>query len=187
MFRTEHKHVGLNSGTLQFFYGMLGGFCFQFTGSGEVGHISKVYAQRVFTQFPFQLADTFQIRKRLDVTYRTADFSNNKIELVFVAQQLYVTLDFICDMGNHLNGLSQIIAATLFVDNALIDTSGCNVVSFGSLDAQEAFIVSQVKVSFVTVYRYVAFSVFIRVQCARVDIDIRVELLNRYFITSCLQ
>ena len=36
------------------------------------------------------------------------------------------------------------------------------------------------------VYGYIALSVLIRIQCSRVDVDIRVKLLNGYIITSCL-
>ena len=187
MFRAEYQHIGLDTGALQLFYGVLGRFGFQFAGCCKIGYISKVYAQGVFTQFPFQLADAFQVRKRLDVAYRTTDFGNYEIEFIFVAQQLYITLDFIRNVRDYLNGLSQIIAAALFVDNAFIDTSGCNIVGLCGLDTQEAFVVSQVEIGFMAVYRYVAFSVLIRVQRTRVDIDIRVELLNCYFITSCLQ
>ena len=187
MFRAEYQHIGLDTGALQLFYGVLGRFGFQFAGCCKIGYISKVYAQGVFTQFPFQLADAFQVRKRLDVAYRTTDFGNYEIEFIFVAQQLYITLDFIRNVRDYLNGLSQIIAAALFVDNAFVDTSGCNIVGLCGLDTQEAFVVPQVEIGFMAVYRYVAFSVLIRVQRTRVDIDIRVELLNCYFITSCLQ
>ena len=55
-------------------------------------------------------------------------------------------------MGNNLNGLSQIVATAFLVDNALVDATGCNVVGFGCLDSQEAFIVSQVKIGFVQLH-----------------------------------
>ena len=90
-------------------------------------------------------------------------------------------------MGNNLNGLSQIVATAFLVDNALVDATGCNVVGFGCLDSQEAFIVSQVKIGFMAVYGHIAFSMLIRIQCSRVDVDIRVKLLDGYIVTSCLQ
>lgn len=90
-------------------------------------------------------------------------------------------------MGNNLNGLSQIVATAFLVDNALVDATGCNVVGFGCLDSQEAFIVSQVKIGFVAVYSYITFTVLVWIQSSRVDVDIRIKLLNGNIVASCLQ
>ena len=187
MFRTQYEDIGLDTGTLQFLYGVLGGLGLQFTGSSQVGDISKVYAQGVFSQFPLQLTDAFQIGQRLDVTHCTANLGNNKVEFVFVSQQFYITLDFVCNMGNNLNCLSQIVTPALFVDDAFVDASGRDIVGLGGLDAQEAFVMAQIEVGFVAIHGNVAFAVFIRVQCTRVDVDVRVKLLDGYLVTSCLQ
>ena len=56
-----YKRQGLDTGTLQFLYGVLGGLGLQLTGSCQVGDISKVDAQGVLSQFPLQLTDAFQI------------------------------------------------------------------------------------------------------------------------------
>ena len=90
-------------------------------------------------------------------------------------------------MGNNLNGLSQIVATAFLVDNALVDATGCNVVGFGCLDSQEAFIVSQVKIGFVAVYGYITFTVLVWIHSSRVDVDIRIKLLNGNIVASCLQ
>ena len=37
------------------------------------------------------------------------------------------------------------------------------------------------------VLRHIAFAVFIGVECTRVDVDVRVKLLDGYLVTSCLQ
>ena len=101
-----------------------------------------MHAQRILSQLPFQLTDTFQIRQGLDVTYRASDFCNYKVELILVAQQLDVTLDFIRDVGNDLNGFSQIVSTAFFINDALIDTACRDIVGLCSLDAQETFVVS---------------------------------------------
>ena len=46
---------------------------------------------------------------------------------------------------------------------------------------------SQIEVGFVSVYRYITFTMFIRIQSSRINIDIRIELLNCYIIASGLQ
>ena len=40
MFRTQYEDIRLDTGTLQFLYGVLGGLGLQFTGSSQVGDIS---------------------------------------------------------------------------------------------------------------------------------------------------
>ena len=86
-----------------------------------------------------------------------------------------------------MNGLAQIIATTFLVDDTLVDTACRNVVGLGRLDAQEPFVVTQIEVGFMTVYCYIAFTMFVRVQCSRVDVDVRVKLLDSYFVASCLK
>ena len=90
-------------------------------------------------------------------------------------------------MGNNLNCLSQIVTPALFVDDALVDAPGSDVVCLGGLDAQEALVMAQVEIGLMTVHGNVAFAVFVWVQCTRVDVDIRVKLLDSYLVTSCLQ
>ena len=46
---------------------------------------------------------------------------------------------------------------------------------------------TQVQIRFASVIRYVAFAVFIRIKRSRIDIDIGIELLNRYFVATCLE
>ena len=106
VFRAQNQYIRLDTCTLQFLYGVLCRFGFQFTGGCEVRHICKVYTQCVTSQFPLQLTDTFQIWQGFDVAHRTTDFCNYKIEFIFVTQQLYVSFDFVRDMRNDLNGLT---------------------------------------------------------------------------------
>ena len=49
VFGTQHEDVGLDTNALKFFYRVLGRLGLQFAGSSQVGNISKVYAQGVFT------------------------------------------------------------------------------------------------------------------------------------------
>ena len=90
-------------------------------------------------------------------------------------------------MRNHLNSLTQIISAAFFVNNTFVDTSRSDVIGLRCLYTQETFVMSQVEIGFMSVYGNIAFSMLIRVQSSRVDVDVRVKLLDGYIITSCLQ
>ena len=103
MFGTQHQNVRLDTGTLQFLDRVLGRLGLQLAGGCQIGYISQVYTQGVFAQFPLQLSDTFQIRQRLDIAHGSADFCNDEVEFIFVAQQFHVTFDFVRDVRDDLD------------------------------------------------------------------------------------
>ena len=90
--------------------------------------------QGISAEFPLQLTDTFQVRQRFDITYGTTDFSDDKVKFILVSKQFDVTLDFISNVRDNLNGLTQIVSMTFFVNYTLVDTACGNVVGLGSLD-----------------------------------------------------
>jgi len=178
VFSTEHEDVGLDTDALQFLYRVLRGLSLQLTRSCEVGHVGKVYANSVFTQFPFELTDGFEEGLAFDVTYRTTDFSDDEVVLVLLAQVEHVALDFVCNVGDNLNRLTQIVTTTFLIDDALIDTASRKVVEARGLNARETFVVSEVQVSFLSVVGHIAFPVFIGVERSRVDVNVRIEFLD---------
>ena len=90
-------------------------------------------------------------------------------------------------MGHHLNGLSQIVAMTLTIDDRLVDAPCRNRVVAGRMYAREPFVMTQVQVCFHAVDGDVALAVLIRVQRTWIDVDIGIKLLNGYFVATCLQ
>ena len=78
--------------------------------------------QAIFSFFPFELTHTFDIGQRLDVTYSSTDFSNHKIKIAGIAQQIDVVFDFVGDVGNNLYGFTQIVAMAFLINYVLIDT-----------------------------------------------------------------
>ena len=90
-------------------------------------------------------------------------------------------------MGNYLHSLAQIIAAAFFVDDALVNAASGDVVGACCLYVGKAFVVAQVEVGFVTVDGNVTFTMLVWIEGARVDVDVRVELLYRNLIAACQQ
>ena len=166
---------------------MLGWFALQFAGGREVRHVSKVYAHGIAAQFPLQLMDAFDVGERLDVAHRTANLGNHEVILVFRAHQLHVAFDFIGDMRNYLYGLAQVVATALLVNDSFIYASAGDVVGLGSFDAEKTLVVTEVKVCHVSINRHVALAMLMGVQCTRVNVDVRVELLDGYVVATCLQ
>ena len=81
-------------------------------------------------------------------------------------------------MGNDLNGLPQIVAATLFVDDTFVDASRRDVVGLRGLNTQKTFIVTQIEVCFRAILCDENLTVLDRVHGAGVNVDIRVEFLH---------
>ena len=72
-----------------------------------------------------------------------------------------IGLDGIRDMGNHLNGRSQIIAATFACDYLLIYATGRHIVGLARSDAGKAFIVSKIEIGFRPIIRHIDFAMLI--------------------------
>ena len=80
--------------------------------------------------------------------------------------------------------LAQVVATTLLVDDTLIYTAGCDVVGACCRCVGKSLVVSEVEVGLMSIYCYIALAMLIGVECTRVDIDVRVKLLDSYSIAS---
>ena len=90
-------------------------------------------------------------------------------------------------MRHHLDGLAQIVAPPLTLDDAQIDAPCGHTVVTGGLNAGKPLVMAQVEVGLHAVGCHVALTMLIGVQCSRVDVDVRVELLNGNMVAPCLQ
>ena len=96
-------------------------------------------------------------------------------------------LDFICDVRNDLHGFTEVFASAFFVNDRLVDPAGGDVVRLCGLDVQEPLVVPKVQVRFCAINGHVALPVFVGVQGAGIDIDVRVELLNGHRMAARLK
>src|SRR5882757_7339294 len=97
------QNVGLDTDAEHFFYAVLGGLGFQFTGSGDEGNQCYVDEERVFgAEFQAHLADGFEEGKGLDVANGAADF--NDYDVNGFGNFFDGGFDFVGYVGNDLNG-----------------------------------------------------------------------------------
>ena len=186
MLGAQHQNVWLHAQLLKLLDGVLRRLRLIFFGGRDKRHIRQMYAKAVASEFPFQLTHTLDKRQRLDVTHRPADFGNHHIELVLRPQQLDVAFNLVRDVRDHLYCLAQIFAASLLLDYALIDTSRGDAVGTRSGNVQETLVMTKIKVGLMSVDGYETFAVLVGIECSRIDVDVRVELLNGYFVASRL-
>ncbi len=184
LLRAQDEHVRLYAGTLHLLHGVLRGLRLQLVSGFQIWHVCEVYTDSTIAQLPFQLADCLQKRGRLDIADSTSDFRNHKVDIV-LAQ--HPALDFIGDMGNHLDSLAQIVTMTLLVDNRLVDFTRSDRVVVGGPNTRKALVMPQVQVRLHAVHRHKALPMFVGVQRAGVDIDVRVEFLDGDRVTAGLQ
>ena len=74
-------------------------------------------AYGALAQLPLQLPYGLHEGGALNITDGASDFSDDEIVVVLLPEQLHVALDFVRDVGNHLDGLAQIVSASLFIDD----------------------------------------------------------------------
>ena len=166
---------------------VLGGFGFQFPCSRQVRHECQVHHQGVLGAFPLHLTHSLDVGQGFNVPHGSADFCDHEVVVLLGAQDLDTTLDLVGDVRDDLNGLAQVFPTTLFVDDALVDASSGDVVGLGGLNVEETLVVAQIQICLRTVNRHVAFPVLVRVQRARVHIDVRVQLLDGHGVPARLE
>ena len=166
---------------------MLSRLSLQLTGSLEVRHVSEVNIDGVASHLPAELTNSLKERSTLDVADSTADLRDDEVVLALSAEILNAALNLVGDMRHNLNGLAEIVASALLVDDRLIYTTRSHRVSAGSLNACESLVVTEVKVGLHTVSGHVALTVLVRVEGTGVDVDVRVELLDRNLVAASLQ
>ncbi len=125
-------------------------------------------------QFLAQLADGFEERQAFDIADRAADLDQDEIGVAGIGQD--ELLDLVGDVRHHLNGRTQVVAATLLFDDVGVDASGRDVVGLGGVDTGEAFIVAEIEIGFGAVVSNEDLAVLVRAHRARIDVKIRVEL-----------
>src|SRR5690606_34582233 len=104
----------------------------------------------------------------------------NDIVVAVFTEHAHAALYLIGDVWYHLHGFAQVRAFAFLVDNVLVYTTGGYVVGLRSSRIKETFVMAKVEVGLCTVFRNVAFAVFIRIECAWINVDVGVEFLDGY-------
>ena len=82
-------------------------------------------------------------------------------------------------MRNDLHGLAEVVAAALFGDDVFVDAAGGPVVVAAQAAVGEALVVPQVEIGFGAVVGDEYFAVLERRHGPGIDVEIRIELLQR--------
>ena len=163
------------------------GFGFVFATGLEIGYQCDVYVKRVFTAH-FEPYLTYGLNERLplDITDRSADFRDHHVCPGLFAHAINETLDLVSDVRNCLNGGSQVSALPLFMNDVGVDFSGGEVGVPVQVLVDEPLVMPQIQIGFRAVLCDVDFAVLIGAHRTGIHVDVRVQLLRRYFQPSGL-
>jgi len=140
--------------------------------------------QTIFTELPTQLSNALDVWQGFNITHCSSNFGNDKIIFTLAAKRFDISFNFVGDMRNNLNGFSQIIATSFFFNHILINSAGGNVIGTMSFYIQKSFVVTKIEICFVSIHRNVTFSMFVWIQCSRIDINVRINFLVGNLKTS---
>ena len=96
-----------------------------------------------------------------------------------VVERADALLDLVGDVRDDLHRATEVVTAPFGVDHRPVDRTGRRVGRASQVLVDEPFVVTEVEIGFGTVVGDVDLAVFDRVHRARIDVDVRVELLHR--------
>ncbi len=126
-----------------------------------------------------ELADRLEEGQALDVADGAADLGDEHVDVEGGGEPVHPRLDLVGDVRDDLDGAAQVVAAALLGDDGVVDAAGGHVgVALHEL-VDEALVVPEVEVGLGAVLGDEDLAVLERAHGARVDVDVRVELLVR--------
>ena len=122
----------------------------------------------------------------LDVADGTTDFGDDHVHVIG-SLGAHTRLDFVGDVRDDLHALAEVFAGALLAQHFLIDLTGGDVGLLAQEDVEETLVVADVEIGFGTVFGHVDLTMLERVHGARVDVDVRIELLLQNMDTAAAQ
>ena len=179
VFRAADNDVRLHTVLLKHLHRMLRRLGLKLLGCAQVRHESQVDGHAVLLRkLPLKLAHRLDERLRLHVSHRSSDLRDDNVILTRLAEQEHAPLDLVRDVRHDLHRLAEISSLALTVDHRIIYASCGDIVGFGRVHAEKTLIMSEIQVGLSPILRDIALTVLIRVERARIDVDIRIEFLD---------
>ncbi len=181
------EDVGLNADLPQSLDGVLRRLGLGLAGRLEVGDQRQVDVQAVvLADVEGELADRFEERQALDVADGAADLGDDHVHVVG-GQLADGGLDLVGDVRDDLDGVAEVVAAALLLDDRLVDLAGGVVAVAAERGVGEAFVMAEVEVGFGAVVEDVDLAVLVGAHRAGIDVDVGVELLQADAQAAMLQ
>ena len=175
---TQDDDIGVHAHALQLLDGMLGRLGLVLVGAGNIGHQHNMdVAAVVAALLQAHLTDGLQERLALNIAGGAADLGNDHIGIGRGCHVVDVILDLVGDVGDDLDGLTQISALALLVQYVPVHLAGGQVGVLVQIFVDEALVVAQIKVGLGAVIGHEYLTVLQGAHGAGVHVHIRVQLL----------
>ena len=125
-----------------------------------------------------ELADRLEERQRLDVADGAADLGDDDVGRARLGGAADARLDLVRDVRDHLHRRAEEVALALLAQDGVPDRAGAVARAAEEVLVDEALVVADVEVGLGPVLRHEDLAVLERAHRPRVDVEVRVELLE---------
>ncbi len=132
-----------------------------------------------FSDIVFHLANGFDERKRLNIPYCSTNLRDDDVCARFFSSTEDTVFDFVRDVWNDLNCSTVVVSTAFLLEDRRVNTTRRDVRVLAQVDVDEALVVTKVKVRLCAIICDENFPVLVRAHRTRVDVDVRVEFLDR--------
>ena len=184
---TQHQRIRGNAELAQHHHGVLGRLGLELVRGGDVGHQRDVHEHAVLgAEVATHLTGRLQERLGFDVADRAADFGDDHVDII-ARLGAHAGLDLVGDVRDDLHALAEVLPRAFLAQHLLINLPGGDVGLLGEEHVEEALVVADVEIGLGTVFGHIDLAVLERVHGARVDVDVRVELLLQHMDAAAAQ
>ena len=134
-----------------------------------------------------ELADRLEERQGLDVAHGAADLGDDGVGVAGLRNRADPALDLVCNVRDHLDGGAQVLALPLLAEDAVPDRAGRVVCIPREVLVDETLVVPDVQVGLGAVLRDEDLAVLEGAHRPRIDVQVRVELLNLHLEAARLE
>ena len=174
-----HDGVGLDASSAQLGDRVLRGLGLLLAGRADERHERDVEVADVLAaDVEAELTDGLEERQDLDVADGATDLGDHDVDLVR-CQSVDAPLDLVGDVRDHLHGLAEVVAASFGREYGRVDGAGGGVGVARQTLVDKSLVVAEVEVGLTAVVGDEHLAVLEWVHRARIDVDVRVELLHR--------
>ena len=160
----------------------------QLAGRADERHQRAVQVEHVLrADLAPELADRLEERLRLDVADGPADLADDDVGRRRLGGALDAVLDLVRDVRDDLDGGAQVLALALAAEDGAPDGAGGVARVAREVLVDEALVVADVEVGLGAVLGDEDLAVLERAHRARVDVEVRVELLRLHAQAARLQ
>ncbi len=141
------EDIGRDADRAQFLHRMLRGLRLQLSAGLDIGQQRQVHEDALAARLVLaELADRLEEGQPLDVADGAADLAEHEVDLILADRD--EILDLVGDVGNHLDGLAEVVAAPLLLEHVGVDPARRDRVGHPRRHAREALVMPEVEVGF---------------------------------------